>query len=80
MGSSRTDYEALDLFFMKKEVHLDSQNDKTFSFDDTEAAFNYLSSDKHIGKVVLKLEVQGTNLACRLPVREAKAAIRVFTA
>ncbi|KAF2627420.1 NAD(P)-binding protein [Macroventuria anomochaeta] len=55
LGGSKADFEALNVFFAEKEVHLDPLIDRTFSFDDAEAAFDYLSSGKHVGKVVIKL-------------------------
>jgi threonine dehydrogenase-like Zn-dependent dehydrogenase len=42
-------------FLEEKKVRLDTLIDQVFSFDDVPAAFEYLSSGKHVGKVVIKL-------------------------
>jgi NADPH-dependent curcumin reductase CurA len=42
-------------FLSEKKVHLDVLIDRAFSFDDAPAAFEYLNSGKHVGKVVIKL-------------------------
>jgi NADPH:quinone reductase-like Zn-dependent oxidoreductase len=55
LGGSKADFEALNAFIAEEEVRLDSLVDRTFPFDDADAAFDYLSSGKHVGKVVIKL-------------------------
>ena len=55
LGGSKADFEALNAFIVEKDVRLDSLIDRIFSFDDANAAFDYLSSGKHVGKVVIKL-------------------------
>jgi len=55
LGGSRADFEALNAFLAEEKVSLESLVDQTFSFEDADAAFNYLSSAKHVGKVVIEL-------------------------
>ena len=55
MGGSRADFEALNAFLAEKKVSLESLVDQTFSFEKADAAFDYLSSGKHVGKVVIEL-------------------------
>lgn len=55
LSGSKADFEALNAFLVEKKVCLDSLIDRAFSFDEAEAAFDYLSSGKHVGKVVIKL-------------------------
>jgi threonine dehydrogenase-like Zn-dependent dehydrogenase len=56
LGGSRADFEALNAFLAEKKVSLGSLIDKTFSFEDLDAAFDYLSSGKHVGKVIIELQ------------------------
>ena len=42
-------------FIEEKKVNLGPIIDRVFSFDDSEAAFDYLYSGKHAGKVVIKI-------------------------
>ncbi|KAJ4320708.1 hypothetical protein N0V94_003238 [Neodidymelliopsis sp. IMI 364377] len=55
LGGSKADFEALNRFLSDREVRLDTLIDRTFSLDDSKAAFDYLASGKHVGKVVIKL-------------------------
>ena len=55
LGGSRADFEALNAFLAEKKVSLESLVDQTFSFEKADAAFDYLSSGKHVGKVVIEL-------------------------
>ncbi|RSL71785.1 hypothetical protein CEP53_001360 [Fusarium sp. AF-6] len=52
---SKKQFEELNRFLDEKKVQLDSIVDKTFSFEDSAAAFDYLYSGSHVGKVVIKL-------------------------
>ncbi|KAK5675000.1 hypothetical protein LTS10_012412 [Elasticomyces elasticus] len=52
---SKLDYQALSKFLEEKEVRLDPLIDRTFSFDESSQAFDYLYSGKHVGKVIIKL-------------------------
>ncbi|KAK3358845.1 alcohol dehydrogenase [Lasiosphaeria hispida] len=53
---SRVDYEALNQFFEEKKVSLKPLVDnRIFDFDDSQAAFDYLWSGKHVGKVVIRI-------------------------
>ncbi|KAI8667076.1 hypothetical protein LRP88_01168 [Fusarium phalaenopsidis] len=52
---SKKEFEELNRFLDEKKVRLDSLVDKTFAFEDSAAAFDYLYSGSHIGKVVIKI-------------------------
>ncbi|KAK0720939.1 hypothetical protein B0H67DRAFT_553025 [Lasiosphaeris hirsuta] len=53
---SRVEYEALNQFFEEKEVSLKPLVDsRIFDFEDSQAAFDYLWSGKHVGKVVIRV-------------------------
>ncbi|KAK5700478.1 hypothetical protein LTR97_004995 [Elasticomyces elasticus] len=52
---SKLDYQALSKFLEEKELRLDPLIDRTFSFDESSQAFDYLWSGKHVGKVIIKL-------------------------
>ncbi|KAJ7251726.1 chaperonin 10-like protein [Mycena rebaudengoi] len=52
---SRLDFQNLNNWLEEKGVRLSPLIDKVFSFDDSIAAFDYLHSAKHVGKVVIKL-------------------------
>ncbi|KAK5729267.1 hypothetical protein LTR15_002409 [Elasticomyces elasticus] len=52
---SKLDYQALSKFLEEKEIRLDPLIDRTFSFDESSQAFDYLWSGKHVGKVIIKL-------------------------
>lgn len=54
LGGSRADFEALNDFLTEHKIHPDLLIDRTFSFEETEAALEYLSSRKRTGKVVVK--------------------------
>lgn len=55
LAGSRKDLEDLNKFLEEKNVQLDSIIDRTYAFEDCPAAFEYLYSGKHVGKVVIKL-------------------------
>jgi threonine dehydrogenase-like Zn-dependent dehydrogenase len=52
---SKADFQGVNDFLEGKKVRLDMLIDRVFLFDDAPAAFEYLSSGKHVGKVVIKL-------------------------
>ncbi|KAK7424416.1 hypothetical protein QQX98_000381 [Neonectria punicea] len=52
---SKKEFEELNRFLEEKKVRLDAIVDKTFAFEDSAAAFDYLYSGSHVGKVVIKL-------------------------
>lgn len=54
MGSKK-DFEDLNRFLEEKEVHLTPIIDRVFPFEESAAAFDYLFSGKHTGKVVIKM-------------------------
>lgn len=51
----KVDFEALNRFIEEKNIRLDTIVDRVFDFEDSKAAFDYLKSGKHVGKVVIKL-------------------------
>lgn len=55
LAGSRTDLEAISRFLDEGKVDLKPLVDKVFSFDDAKAAFEYLESGNHVGKVVLRM-------------------------
>lgn len=54
MGS-QADYQRMNKFLEEKKVSLAPIIDRIFSFEESEAAFDYLHSGKHAGKVVIKI-------------------------
>ncbi|KAH7145809.1 alcohol dehydrogenase [Dactylonectria estremocensis] len=52
---SKVDYQHLNAYLEKKKVSIAPIIDRTFSFQDSKAAFDYMYSGKHTGKVVIKL-------------------------
>ncbi|KAH6682133.1 alcohol dehydrogenase [Plectosphaerella plurivora] len=52
---SKADYQEMNKFIEEKKVNLGPIIDRVFSFDDSKAAFDYLYSGKHTGKVVIKI-------------------------
>jgi NADPH:quinone reductase-like Zn-dependent oxidoreductase len=53
---SRDDFEAMNKLFEEKRVSLlPLVDDKVFDFDESQAAFDYLWSGKHVGKVVIRV-------------------------
>ncbi|KAH6980750.1 chaperonin 10-like protein [Ilyonectria sp. MPI-CAGE-AT-0026] len=52
---SREDYVRLNRFLEQKKVSLTPIISRVFPFRESKAAFDYLSSGKHIGKVVIKM-------------------------
>lgn len=55
MGS-KEDFEELNRFLEEKKVSLAPLIDRVFTFDESPAAFNYLYSGSHVGKVVIKVQ------------------------
>lgn len=43
-------------FLEEKNVQLTPALDRVFSFDESKAAYEYLASGKHTGKVVIKIQ------------------------
>ncbi|EWG45960.1 hypothetical protein FVEG_06591 [Fusarium verticillioides 7600] len=52
---SKDDYLSLNRFLEEKKVSLAPLVDRIFSFEESPAAFDYLYSGKHVGKVVIKI-------------------------
>ncbi|PNP79498.1 hypothetical protein FNYG_07114 [Fusarium nygamai] len=52
---SKDDYLSLNKFLEEKKVSLAPLVDRIFSFEESPAAFDYLYSGKHVGKVVIKI-------------------------
>lgn len=52
---SKVDFEHLNSFLEEQQVSLTPLIGRTFAFEDSPKAFDYLYSGKHIGKVVIKL-------------------------
>ncbi|KAH7007791.1 alcohol dehydrogenase [Macrophomina phaseolina] len=52
---SKVDFQDLNDFIADKDVRIAPAIDRVFGFEDAEAAFQYLSSGKHVGKVVIKM-------------------------
>ncbi|PCD30388.1 hypothetical protein AU210_010070 [Fusarium oxysporum f. sp. radicis-cucumerinum] len=52
---SKEDYLSLNKFLEEKKVSLAPLVDRVFSFEESPAAFDYLYSGKHVGKVVIKI-------------------------
>lgn len=55
MAGSRTDLEDVCAFLDEKKVDLKPLIDRVFAFDDAKAAFDYMESGSHVGKVVIKM-------------------------
>ncbi|KAF2732418.1 NAD(P)-binding protein [Polyplosphaeria fusca] len=55
LAGSRKDFENLNKFLEEKKVRLDPILDRVFSFEESAAAFQYLDSGSHVGKVVIKM-------------------------
>jgi threonine dehydrogenase-like Zn-dependent dehydrogenase len=53
---SKGDYENLNQFLSDKNVSLAPLVDRVFSFDESAAAFDYLYSGSHTGKVIIKVQ------------------------
>ncbi|KAH6631466.1 hypothetical protein F5144DRAFT_592470 [Chaetomium tenue] len=51
---SKEDFEELNRFLEEKKVSLAPLIDRVFTFDESPAAFDYLYSGSHVGKVVIK--------------------------
>ncbi len=55
MGS-KEDYVDLNRFLAEKKVSLAPLVDRVFMFDESPAAFDYLYSGSHVGKVIIKVQ------------------------
>ncbi|KAK4233034.1 chaperonin 10-like protein [Achaetomium macrosporum] len=53
---SKEDYIELNRFLAEKKVSLAPLVDRVFAFDESPAAFEYLKSGSHVGKVVIKVQ------------------------
>jgi NADPH-dependent curcumin reductase CurA len=53
---SKEDYLDLNRFLAEKTVSLAPLVDRVFSFEESPAAFDYLYSGSHVGKVVIKVQ------------------------
>ncbi|KAK4123071.1 NAD(P)-binding protein [Parathielavia appendiculata] len=53
---SKQDYVELDRFLAEKKISLAPLVDRVFPFDESPAAFDYLYSGSHVGKVVIKVQ------------------------
>ncbi|KAH7124670.1 hypothetical protein EDB81DRAFT_664570 [Dactylonectria macrodidyma] len=53
---SKEDYLRLNQFLEEKKVSLAPLIDRVFSFKESKAAFEYLYSGKHVGKVIIKVQ------------------------
>ncbi|KAK4235179.1 hypothetical protein C8A03DRAFT_18046 [Achaetomium macrosporum] len=56
LGGSKQDYVNLNRFLEEKKVSLAPLVDRVFAFDEAPAAFDYLYSGSHVGKVVIKVQ------------------------
>ncbi|KAK4234058.1 putative alcohol dehydrogenase [Achaetomium macrosporum] len=56
LGGSKQDYIDLNRFLEEKKVSLSPLIDRVFAFDKAPAAFEYLYSGSHVGKVVIKVQ------------------------
>ncbi|KAK4120113.1 NAD(P)-binding protein [Parathielavia appendiculata] len=56
LGGSKQDYVDLNRFLEEKKVSLAPLIDRVFQFDESPAAFDYLYSGNHVGKVVIKVQ------------------------
>jgi NADPH:quinone reductase-like Zn-dependent oxidoreductase len=54
MGS-KLDYDELSAFLDEKKVSLKPLIDRTFEFEDSVNAFDYLLSGKFVGKIIIKI-------------------------
>lgn len=53
---SKIDHQNLLDFISEKKISLKGiMDEKIFSFEDSQAAFDYLYSGKHLGKVIIKI-------------------------
>jgi NADPH-dependent curcumin reductase CurA len=53
---SKEEYVELNRFLEEKKVSLAPLVDRVFSFEESPAAFDYLYSGSHVGKVVIKVQ------------------------
>jgi NADPH:quinone reductase-like Zn-dependent oxidoreductase len=52
---SKVDYQQLNEFLEQKKVSLAPIIDRVFPFQESKAAFDYLLSGKHVGKVIIQM-------------------------
>ena len=55
LGGSKVDFEQLNKFLDEKRISLHPLVDRTFDFDDSIQAFEYLEKGQHVGKVVIRI-------------------------
>ncbi|CAI6341041.1 unnamed protein product [Periconia digitata] len=55
MIGSRIDLQELNTFIGEKKIRLDTLIDRTFAFEDSAAALDYLWTGSHVGKIVIKI-------------------------
>ncbi|KAK3327065.1 chaperonin 10-like protein [Cercophora scortea] len=53
---SKLQFEELNRFLEEKQVRLQPLVDRVFEFDESKAAFDYLYSGRHVGKIVIKVQ------------------------
>jgi threonine dehydrogenase-like Zn-dependent dehydrogenase len=53
---SKEDFVDLNRFLEEKKVSLAPLVDRVFTFDESPAAFDYLYSGSHVGKVIIKVQ------------------------
>jgi NADPH:quinone reductase-like Zn-dependent oxidoreductase len=53
---SKEDYIELNRFLTEKKVSLAPLVDRVFPFEESPAAFDYLYSGSHVGKVIIKVQ------------------------
>jgi len=53
---SKEDFVDLNRFLAEKKVSLAPLIDRVFTFDESPAAFDYLYSGSHVGKVIIKVQ------------------------
>jgi NADPH-dependent curcumin reductase CurA len=53
---SKDEYEELNRFLSEKKLSLKPLIDRVFAFDESPAAFDYLYSGSHVGKVIIKVQ------------------------
>jgi threonine dehydrogenase-like Zn-dependent dehydrogenase len=53
---SKEEFIELNQFLAEKKVSLAPLVDRVFAFDEAPAAFDYLNSGSHVGKVIIKVQ------------------------
>lgn len=55
LGGTKDDFEDVNRFLEEKNVKLDAIIGRSFAFEDSPKALEYMAEGKHIGKIVIKL-------------------------